>query len=358
MIAMAIVAGMLVTGGLVPSLQADGDPTELVPVPRVDEYHEYNMTVEGSETQDFIYEQWYLAIHHGDVMTLLQAVRMRERYNMSVDYQMNVHYSVGGVLYIAQFMMVNANFIIGGQTVSSPLNTSDDFELTHTPIRYDGNVPSFYCNMSYERVHVYPGDLVDSTFDLTLCHHIVCDWNRTDIKVEAIFDLADTRFVDANGTEHQAGEPFAAEVAYTMALGCPGVVDGPIVPTRCSNTTLEYNMTTDSGAPLTVSKMKMLDDFTVHNATGDRAATAYSWIEHHIQSLVIHGFPNLTYMDTQWMHSDPELTLFHDRAFVWEEDEGGLTLFRYVDPLVFLAAMTVSIVAVVSLVLWMRKKRT
>jgi hypothetical protein len=355
MIAIAMAAGMLVSGNLVPPLQAD-ETTELVPIPRVDEFHGFNITPPGF--QELVYEQWYLAIHHGDVMTLLQAKREGESFNTSgMDYEMNIHYTIADVLYIAQFMIVNVNFVTRGEMFSCPLYC-DDFELTHTPVSYIGAVPHFYCNMTYQGIEVYHGKAVDSKVDLTICHRIVCDWNRTDIKVEAIFDFNNTRFVDANGTEYEAGEPFAAEVAYTMALGCPGVVDGPLTPTSYSNTTLEYNMTQENGAPLTVSKLKMLEDFTVHNASGESASTAYSWLEHHTQTLVIHGFPDLTYKDTEWIHSDPELTVFHDRAEEWEEDQGGITLFRYVDPLMFAAVIAILVVAVVSLVLWKRKKRT
>jgi hypothetical protein len=35
-------------------------------------------------------------------------------------------------------------------------------------------------------------------------------------------------------------------------------------------------------------------------------------MEYGPQSLVIHGFPNLSYRDTQSVRSDPEITVYHD----------------------------------------------
>lgn len=341
-------------GAQVPVLGAQDEASEIIPLPRIDEYHGFNVTPPGF--QDIIYEQWYLAIHHGDVMTLLQAKREGESFETSNwDYEMNIHYDVGGVLYIAQFMMTFVKFKVGGEEFEASLYC-EDFQLTHTPLRYEGERPSSYCNMTYLGVELYHGSDVTSTVDLTLCHHLTFDWNRTDVKVEAVIDLSETVLFDDEWNEIGAGEEFAVEVIYSMALGCPGVVDGPLVPTSYSNTTLEYNITQDNGVPLTVSKMNMLDDFIIGNATGTEVSTAYSSVEHHTQTWINHGFPGLVYKDTQWLHSDPEVTVFHDRATEWEEDEGGLTLFRYVDPLTMVAMIAILAVAIAALVLWKRKR--
>lgn len=62
-----------------------------------------------------------------------------------------------------------------------------------------------------------------------------------------------------------------------------------------------------------MSKLEMKDDFTVFNASGSSSAVGYSSMEvFGGQAYVTHGFPNLTYNDTQSMRSDPEITIFHD----------------------------------------------
>lgn len=351
-IAFTLIAPLLTA----PSSQADEAVQESIPLPCVDELHKFNLTPPGFVS--FVYEQWYLAINHGDVMTLLQAKREGDTFeNSTWDYTMNIHHDVGGVLYITQFMMTFIKFKVGGEEIGSALYC-EDFVLTHTPLRYEGERPAFYCNMTYLGVDIYHGEGVSSRVDITLSHHLTFDWNRTDVKVEAIIDLSDTVLYDGEWNEIEDGESFAVEVIYSMALGCPGVVDGPLVPTSYSNTTLEYNITQDNGVPLTVSKMNMLDDFVIGNATGTTDSISYSWVEHHTQTWVAHGFPGLIYKDTLWVHSDPEVSVLHDRAWVWEEDEGGFTLFRYVDPLVFAALVAVLVVAIVSLIVWKRKRAT
>jgi hypothetical protein len=59
----------------------------------------------------------------------------------------------------------------------------------------------------------------------------------------------------------------------------------------------------------------MRDDFTIYNGSGANDSTGYSFMElHGGQAYVTHGFPNLTYGDTQSMKSDPEITIYHDRV--------------------------------------------
>ena len=128
-IAVIVIAFTLIVPLLTaPPSQADEAVQEMVPAPRVDELHKFNLTPPGFVS--FVYEQWCLAISHGDVMTLLQAKREGDSFETSSwDYEMNIHYDVGGALYIAQFMMVNVNFVIRGEMFSCPLYC-DDFELT------------------------------------------------------------------------------------------------------------------------------------------------------------------------------------------------------------------------------------
>ncbi len=273
-----IVAGLLITGGLlfIPSANADEPALELVPEPWVHETHEYDVPGDDKNTNGMmINEKWSIEVRHGDVMTLIMARNMTQDDQTGVDYTLNIHYYIGDTLYIAQFMMIYAAFVIGNDTIFAPLSTCEGFELNFTPIQYDGTVPSMYCNITFEGIQVYQDASKNSTFDLTLCHHIVGDWNRTDIKVEALFDLSDTRFIDiGNDIELNTGELFTAKIHYMMMLHDPETfsTDGPIIPTGHTDTNLEYNLTLDNGAPLSVSKLKMKDDFTVYNASGSYAS--------------------------------------------------------------------------------------
>jgi len=322
-----MIASLLAVGtmNLVPFSQAQELESELVPEPWVHETHEYNVSgeVDGTPTDEFfVNEKWSIEVAHGDVMTLIMARNITQNGTASVDYTNNIHYSIGGKLYIAQFMIMELVFKIGGYGIHAPLGTCSGFELDYSPIRYDGTVPTFDCNITYEGIRVYsvgsfPVVSNVSTVDLTLLHHIRGDWNNTHIKIEALLDFANARFYnpDDSNNEFNAGEPFTAEVGYMMMLANPEDFRtiGPVIPSGYTNTTLEYNMTLDNGSPVTVSQLEMRDSFTIYNGSSARVSIGYSSMElHGGQAYVTHGFPNLTYMDTQSMKSDPEITVYHD----------------------------------------------
>jgi hypothetical protein len=140
------------------------------------------------------------------------------------------------------------------------------------------------------------------------------NWTQTDIKVEAKFDLSNTKLLNPEtGTEFEAGTPFAIEIPYSMMLTLPNSHGEPISPTGHTDTSLEYDLATSSGTPITVSKLTMNNNFTVNNQTGSYSSMGYSSMQYGPRSLVTHGFPDLIYKDTVSVQSDPEITVFHDR---------------------------------------------
>jgi len=324
-----LAVNLLVIGSLyivVPSQAQESEP-ELVPEPWVHETHEYDISgeIDGTPTDEFfVNEKWSIEVRHGDVMTLIMARNITQNGIASVDYTNNIHYSIGGKLYIAQFMIMELVFEIGGYGIHSPLNTCSGFGLEYSPIVYDGTVPTFDCTITYEGIQVYSVGSYHvassvSSVSLTLVHHVRGDWNNTHIKIEALFDFGNTRFFnpDDSNNEFNAGEPFTAKIGYMMMLANPEDfrTTGPVIPSGHTNTTLEYNMTLDDGSPLTVSELEMRDSFMIYNGSGARASVGYSSMEvHGGQAFVTHGFPNLTYMDTQSIKSDPEITIYHDRV--------------------------------------------
>ena len=343
--------------------QAEDAEPEMVPEPEVHVTHEYNVSgdVDGTPTDAFfVNEKWTLDVTHGDVMTLIMARNITQDGVAAVDYQNNIHYYVGGKLFIAQFMIMELVFKIGGYEIHAPLCTCSDFGLECSPILYDGTVPTFDCNITFEGVQVYSvGSFIVgpsvSAVDLTLIHHIRGDWNNTHMKIEALLDFTDTRFFnpDDNNNEFNSSEPFTAEVWYMMMLANPEdfATVGPVIPSGYTDTTMEYNMTLDDGTPLTVSRLEMRDSFTVYNASGARDSTGYSSMEMHDgQAYVTHGFPNMTYNDTQSMMSDPEITIYHDRITVSD----GLTD----KPLWILIPVAASIAAAgIAILLYKRRTR-
>lgn len=329
LIGIFVAANLSIIGSsfLTASCQAEDTEPEMVPEPWVHETHEYDQwgDVDGTPTDEyFINEKWSIEVRHGDVMTLIMARNITQGDVSSVDYTNNIHYTVGGKLYIAQFMIIEMVFEIGGYEIHSPLGTCSGFELERSPTTYDGTVPTLDCNITFEDVRVYPDASLpvqysSSTVDLTLVHHIRGDWNNTHIKIEALFEFDGTRFFDPNddNSEFGAGEPFTARIGYGMMLANPEDfrTTGPVIPSGYTNTTLEYNMTLDNGTPLTVSKLEMRDDFTIFNASGTRDSVGYSSMDvFDGWAWVTHGFPDLSYMDTLSMKSDPEITIFHERV--------------------------------------------
>jgi len=360
-----LVVNLLVIGSfcIIPPSQAQEAEPELVPEPWVHETHEYNVSgeIDGTPTDEFfVNEKWSIEVRHGDVMTLIMARNITQGNTASVDYTNNIHYSIGGKLYIAQFMIMELVFKIGGYGIHAPLNTCSDFELNYSPIRYDGTVPTFDCNITYEGIRVYsvgsfPVVSSGSTVDLTLVHHIRGDWNNTHIKIEALFDFSNTRFFnpDDSNNEFNACEPFTAEISYMMMLANPEDfrTTGPVIPSNYTNTTLEYNMTLDNGSPLTMSKLEMRDSFTIYNGSGARASVGYSFMElHGGQAYVTHGFPNLTYKDTQSIKSDPEIVVYHDRV---TENDGTIQN----DKPFWMLIPVIAVVAALGIAIFMKKRK-
>ncbi|MCX6651297.1 MAG: hypothetical protein NT131_06555 [Methanomassiliicoccales archaeon] len=271
-------------------------------------------------------EQWALVIDHGGMMTDIGARNMTQNGTLNADYVFDIHYNLGNHSnYIAQFMMMYVTFVIGNQTMNVPLRSCDDIILTRTPIQYDGAVPTFWCNITYKDIDIYPGTSINSTFDLTLCHHFVCGWNETSVKVEAIFGLSNVTLINPwNDTEFGAGQPYAVEIRYTMTVGDPNaasIEERIMTPTGHTNTSLEYNLTLENGQPVTLSKLTMKDDFWVFNASGSSTSIGFSTIEFSRISNVTHGFPSLVYKDALSIKSDPEITVFHDNVSAGNDND-------------------------------------
>jgi hypothetical protein len=362
-----MIAGILIVMGLnlIPSSRAQASEPELVPEPTVTEVHEYNRSEGGGDSFREISEGWRVGIDHGGVAILLGAANYTDSFTdetrdneTNVAYSQNINFMIDGKLYIAMFTFDRVVFKIGGQEVIALLKNSDGFDVTHTPVTYDGTIPTLDCNMTFEAVRVYP-DIPDSTFDLTLVHHYRGDWNQTSIKVEALFDFSDTEFY--NGTEFNAGEPFTVEIRYIMALTDPELIgDNTIVPSGATNASLEYNLTLDNGAPYTLSKLEMRDGFTIYDASGARSAIGYSLMEmadrtsvdlqqyNPSSAVVTHGFPNLTYNDTRSIRSDPEITIYHDSIAVTDSSA---------DKILWILIPVAAGIAAVGIVVFLKKRR-
>ena len=155
---------------------------------------------------------------------------------------------------IAQITAMNTDFVIGGYWVSSPLNSCDRMDMTSTPVHYDSGVSSLYCNITFAGIDVYTDGTIGSRYDLTLCHHITVGLNQTDVKVEAVFDLDETRLIDpTTWVELTQGSAYAIELPYSMMLALSNSHGEPIPPTGHSDTSLEYDLTDAGGNPPKVS---------------------------------------------------------------------------------------------------------
>jgi len=352
------IADLLFMGSLeiVPSAQADGSTPEKVPPPNVSEAHEYNVPQRyqygNIGTGDFINERWGICIEQGGVKIGISAANTSARAD--IGYGQVIQYSIGGKTYMAMFgfcdVAIPMRFIIGNQInfnqiqIDTSLNTCDGFKLTNSSVKYDYLTPTLDCNITFERIHVYQNEHEDSTFDLTFLHHYKGYRNQTNIKVEVLFDFSNTRFYQSNGAEFDAGEPFTAEILYSMKLDEPNV--GTIMPTGCTDTALVYDLTLDNGSPLTLSKLEMKDSFTIYSGTGSSASIGYSTMDPHDGvAIITHGFPDMTYNNTQSMKSDPEIIVYHD----WVTGNTNLALIA--------ATGVIVTVAVIGAVVFMRKRK-
>lgn len=330
---------------MIPGASGDEATGEMVPEPELVEWHYFNEDRYGMRVN----EEWALDINNGGTLIKLAARNASQDQGYGTDYQFNIHYDIDGTLYIAQLYMIYMGIIIDGQGMEMPLRTSNDLELSHTPIVYVGTTPTLWCNITFYNIRVYPNQHPESTLDLTLCHHVTADWNQTTVKVEAVIDISDLLLFQnlEQGWEFEMGKQFSLEVRYRMGVGKANSDEAPLSPSSYSNTGLEYNLTTSTGDPLTISTMNMQNHFTVTNGTGPYASTAYSDLLFDNGPLAIHGFPGLIYKDTLSVKSDPEITVYHDR-----ETNDGLS--GMLMPLI-IGAMLVA--ATVVLVVFAAKKK-
>lgn len=136
---LSIIGGL----GLTVACQAEDTEPESVPEPWVNEAHEYNVPgdVDGTPTDDFsVNEKWAIDVHHGDVMTLIMARNITQDDVASVDYTNNIHYRVGGKLYMAQFMITELVFKIGECEIHASLSAFSGFTLDCPPVCPDMNL--------------------------------------------------------------------------------------------------------------------------------------------------------------------------------------------------------------------------
>lgn len=312
-----ITAFLLVTTMLIgclsvlPGVNAEDDAIT-VPEPQVESKHLTGGTLDDVTA---INDMWSLDVSDGDVTILLLARNLTDTRtgNSWIDYQSDINYHAGDDLYIAQITIMQIQFLIEGKHIQSVLDSCKKIEMKHTPVQSVNGLPTMYCNITYSGVGLQQAGSVESTFDLTLSHHIIINMTQTDIKVEARFDLTNTTLVNPDtSTEYEAGTPFTIEIPYSMMLTLPNSHGEPITPSGHTDTSLEYNLTTSGGSPITVSKLKMDNNFTIFNQTGSYGSLGYSTMQYGAQSQVTHGFPGLVYKDTVSVQSDPEITIYHD----------------------------------------------
>ena len=355
--------------------KADQSTDDEVPAPWIREDHEFNVShVGGGELGGYYtHEGWGIQISHGGSRMAIQVRTINNGPQPSndkfVDYSNYINYNIGGREYSAQFLIYDMlSFDIGGIGVSTMLSYCSDFVLNRTPIVYEGDVPTFYCNITFYGIHLYaatprPAGSEGSTFDLTLAHHIRGDSNNTQMKIEALLNLSNTKFFDpVNGSECPAGTHFTAAINYRIYVSesLDNQSGGFLRPTSRTDKTLMFDLPQNNGAPLAVSRLDMRDNFTMHNATGDYASVGSSFMgeSNDMFTPVTHSFPNLTYKDTQWMRSDPMVTVYHDR--VTEENNqnpwaiGGLAA---ADLSLIVAICAIIAIGAIGAVFFLKKRR-
>jgi hypothetical protein len=349
-IAFFLVATM-VTGCLLiaPIASAEDTSASAVPEPRVDVRHQ---TSGNLDDRTLINDMWTTDISDGDVTILLLARNLTSTTSGDswVDYQSDINYHVGDNLYIAQITIMQIKFLIDGKQIPSVLNTCKKIGMNTSSIETIDGLPSLYCNITYSEIGLQQSSSMQSTFDLTLSHHIVINMTQTDIKVEARFDLSKTVLINPETAEEYAsGTPFAIEIPYSMMLTLPNSHGEPIPPSGHTDTSLEYNLNMSDGTPISVSKLKMDNNFTVVNKTGSYASVGYSNMQYGAQSQVTHGFPNLIYNDTLVVQSDPEITIYHNSL-------GGVLNFLS-NVMVYVIVGAIAVIAVVGAVFVIKRRK-
>ena len=195
---------------------------EQIPTPILNESHTYNLPPDNNS--EIVHEEWGVWMQVGNVGYGI-SVRNTTQQNSpgpKVEYQQTADYQIGNILYIAMISIDQVVLLIGNQVITTNFTTCQNFNLTSSPIQYNGTIPGFNCNITINQIQVYPGTSLNSTFDLTLIHYVTINSNQTNIETQALFDLSNTKLYDSNGIEFNANEPFTAEIQYQMHLRVQG----------------------------------------------------------------------------------------------------------------------------------------
>lgn len=323
-----ITINLLLISGLysVSLSRADEPDPQKVPPPQVGEDHQKD-TVNSSES-------WLVNIDHGNLSLSFGA--RNSTGNQGTGYQYNIGYWVNRTrLYLAQFGLGgNATaFKIGNMTYRADLANCHHFEVTRSHLIYNGTVPELFSNITFKRIRVHSGLSGNSTFDLTIFHHFKFNWNVSSAKIAFQFNLAGTKFYDMNDTEYPTGTPFGVEIMYNMALWYTPDPEhqNPLMPVGFKNESMQYNIVDGTGKLVTISRLNVLNNFTTYGTSGKHESTGYSSINYGWRSEVTHGYPNLTYKETQRIESDPQITSYHDRVQFFQGD-GGEGMVGHIGP--------------------------
>lgn len=67
---------------------------------------------------------------------------------------------------------------------------------------------------------------------------------------------------------------------------------GQVVPTWLINKTLQYNLTLDNVTPLSLSRLQMMDQFSITNSTRSYESIGFSSMDYAAMRHIVHGLGN------------------------------------------------------------------
>lgn len=290
-----------------------------VPAPRIDFSHRYNEYVEY--TCPFIHNEiWDLAVSHGDCEIGMFADNVTElcHDNLTyVRYQQNIRYLIKGTRYLLQFTVATMKVNCSGETIELFLTNCSSFDAALGNITYVGDIPVFDFNLTFHEIAIETYGNGKSNLTFILRHIIYPDWNKTDIKIQAFFNLSNFRLIlPSTHSEAAPGATFAIIIEYSMELldATDPTAHHGVMPSHYNDTSISYDLPTDTGTNLTVSKLEMGSTFYEWNGSHFLERATNSSLENAGGStfLARHIFPNLVYKTTILIYSDPQLTVFHD----------------------------------------------
>jgi hypothetical protein len=295
---------------------------------------------------------------------------------LNLCFQGNTRYNVSGTIYAFQYSLlspanVSASYPASWTLTGAYINCSDElipiclcncssFDMVTSNVTYDGDVPTFTNNVTFNDIPFETFDDSNSSMTIVFTQHFSADWTLLTVKTDVYADLTNLKLYLGNGTEVPANSSYSLNFEYMVGLqkqDANGNSSTPVLPSETTPTSVYFNINTTgtegnfSSADLSLGDT--YDEFQGNTTISNKNCTAYFDLvprqEYTTEAYCIQTFSGLTYGLTTGIKSDPTIHVHHPQITVSVPVGEGIGVTEIVGVMI-VSALVISIANV-------RKKR-